>query len=107
MMGNDTIKTAKINRELGYVAVIPDALISYNFIKGMIDEEEAILVASDPHLHLLSAIDWNLLATDLQAYRPQRSTYPTNQRSTLSYSHHAQYRQPYQTTISQRLYLTS
>ena len=59
IMGNGTIKTIKINHQLGYEAVTPHALICYNFVEGIMDEEEEILMAADPTLHIVGTIDWN------------------------------------------------
>ena len=50
IMGNGTVKTVKINRQLGYEAVTPHALVCYNFAEGITDDEETILLATDPTL---------------------------------------------------------
>ena len=50
IMGNGTIKTVKINRQLGYETVTPHALVCYNFAEGITDDEETILFAADPTL---------------------------------------------------------
>ena len=57
IMGNGTVKTVKINHQLGYEAIIPHALICYNFVEGITDEEEEILMAADSTLHTLGTID--------------------------------------------------
>ena len=61
IMANGTVKIVKINRQLGYKAVTPHALVCYNFVEGITDDEEAMLMASDPGLHTLGTIDLNLL----------------------------------------------
>ena len=60
IMGNGTVKTVKINRQLGYEAVTPHALVCYNFAEGIIDDEETILFAADPSLQPLGTIDWDV-----------------------------------------------
>lgn len=40
-MDNGTLKIVKINWELGFKVVTPHALVYYNFIEGIKDEEEA------------------------------------------------------------------
>ena len=64
-MGNGTIKTVKINRQLGYEAVTPHALVCYNFEEGITNDEETILLAADPTLQPVGTIDWNVLSSQL------------------------------------------
>ena len=64
-MGNGTIKTVKINRQLGYEAVTPHALVYYNFAEGITDDEETILLATDPILQLVGTIDWDVMSSQL------------------------------------------
>ena len=64
-MGNGTVKIVKINRQLGYEAVTPHALVYYNFAEGITDDEETILLAADPNLQLVGTIDWNVLSSQL------------------------------------------
>src|SRR4051794_4877608 len=40
IMGNGTVRTVTINRQLGMEATTPHALICYNFADGITDEEE-------------------------------------------------------------------
>ena len=56
-MGNGTVKTVKINRQLGYEAVTPHALVCYSFAEGITDDEETILLAADPTLQSVGTID--------------------------------------------------
>ena len=65
IMGNGTVKTVKINRQLGYEAVTPHALVCYNFAEGITDDEETILFAADPTLQPLGTIDWDILSSQL------------------------------------------
>ena len=65
IMGNGTVKTVKINRQLGYEAVTPHALVCYNFVEGITDDEETILLAADPILQLVGTIDWDVLSSQL------------------------------------------
>ena len=65
IMGNGTVKTVKINRQLGYEAVTPHALVCYNFAEGITDDEETILLAADPTLQLVGTIDWDVLSSQL------------------------------------------
>ena len=55
--GNGTVKTVKINRQLGYEAVTPHALVCYNFGEGITDDEETILLVADPTLQPIGTID--------------------------------------------------
>ena len=65
IMGNGTIKIVKINRQLGYEAVTPHALVCYNFEEGITDDEESILLATDPTLQPMGTIDWDVLSSQL------------------------------------------
>ena len=65
IMGNGTVKTVKINRQLGYEAVTPHALVYYNFAEGITDDEETILLAADPTLQSVGTIDWDVLSSQL------------------------------------------
>ena len=64
-MGNGTVKTVKINHQLGYEAVTPHALVCYNFAEGITDDEETILLAANPTLQPVGTIDWNVLSSQL------------------------------------------
>ena len=76
IMGNETVKTVKIKRQLGYEAVTPHALVCYNFAEGITDDEETILLAADPTLQPVGTIDWDVLSSQL-------STSADNQTNTL------------------------
>ena len=65
IMGNGTVKTVKINHQLGYEAVTPHALVCYNFAEGITDDEETIFLAADPTLQPVGTIDWNVLSSQL------------------------------------------
>ena len=65
IMGNETVKTVKINRQLGYEAVTPHALVCYNFAEGITDDEETIFLAADPTLQPVGTIDWDVLSSQL------------------------------------------
>ena len=65
IMGNGTVKTVKINRQLGYEAVTPHALVYYNFAEGITNDEENILLAVDPTLQPVGTIDWDVLSSQL------------------------------------------
>ena len=65
IMGNGTVKTVKINRQLGYEAVTPHALVCYNFGEGITNDEETILLAADPTLQPVGTIDWDVLSSQL------------------------------------------
>ena len=65
IMGNGTVKSVKINCQLGYEAVTPHALVCYNFAKGITDDEETILLAADPTLQPVGTIDWDVLSSQL------------------------------------------
>ena len=58
-------KTVKINRQLGYEAVTPHALVCYNFVEGITNDEETILFAADLTLQPLGTIDWDVLSSQL------------------------------------------
>ena len=77
IMGNGTVKTVKINRQLGYEALTPHALVCYNFAEGITDDEETILLAADPTLQPVGTIDWDVLSSQL-------STSADNQTNTLN-----------------------
>ena len=78
IMGNGTVKTVKMNRQLGYEAVTPHALVCYNFAEGITDDEETILLVVDPTLQPVRTIDWDVLScqlltsTDDQTNTPDR-----------------------------------
>ena len=63
IMGNGTVKTVKINRQLGYEAVTPHALVCYNFAKSITDDEETILLAANRILQPVRTIDWDVLSS--------------------------------------------
>ena len=65
IMGNGTVKTVKINRQLGYEVVTTHALVCYNFAEGITDDEETILLAADPTLQPVGTIDWDVLSSQL------------------------------------------
>ena len=65
IMGNGTVKTVKINRQLEYEAVTPHALVCYNFAEGITDDEETIFLAADPTLQPVGTIDWDVLSSQL------------------------------------------
>ena len=65
IMGNGTVKIVKINRQLGYEAVTPHALVCYNFAEGITNDEETILLAADPTLQPVGTIDWDVLSSQL------------------------------------------
>ena len=65
IMGNGTVKTMKINRQLGYEAVTPHALVCYNFVEGITDDEETMLLAAEPTLQPVETIDWDVLSSQL------------------------------------------
>ena len=70
-MGNGIVKTLKINLQLGYEAVTPHALVYYNFAEGITDDEETILLATDPTLQPVGTIDWNVLSSQLPTLAPE------------------------------------
>jgi hypothetical protein len=74
--GNGTIKTVRISRQLGPDTVTPHALVCYNFVEGLTDEEEAILMASDPALHALGTIDCNQITAECSVNPTPESTHP-------------------------------
>ena len=65
IMGNGTVKTVKINRQLGYEVVTPYALVCYNFAEGITDNEETILLVADRTLQPVETIDWDVLSSQL------------------------------------------
>ena len=78
IMGNGTVKTVKINRQLGYEAVTPYALVCYNFAEGINDDEETILLAADSTLQLVGTIDWDVLSSQLPTSAMTRRTLLTD-----------------------------
>ena len=76
IMGNGTVKTVKINRQLGYEAVTPHALVSYNFAEGITDDEETILLAADPTLQPVGTIDWDVLSSQLPTSADDQTNTP-------------------------------
>ena len=76
IMGNGTVKTVKINRQLGYEAVTPHALVCYNFVEGITDDEETILLAVDPTLQLVGTIDWDVLSSQLPTLADDQTNTP-------------------------------
>ena len=75
-MENGTIKTVKINRQLGYEGVTPHALVYYNFTEGITDDEETILLAADPTLQPVGTIDWDVLSSQLQSSADDQTNTP-------------------------------
>ena len=76
IMGNGTVKTVKINRQLGYEAVTPHALVCYNFAEGITDDEETILLAADPTLQPVGTIDWDVLSSQLPTSADDQTNTP-------------------------------
>ena len=76
IMGNGTVKTVKINRQLGYEAVTPHALVCYNFADGITDDEETIFVVADPTLQLVGTIDWDVLSSQLPTSADDQTNTP-------------------------------
>ena len=76
IMGNRTIKTVTINRQLGYEAVTPHALVCYNFAKGITNDEETILLAADPTLQPVGTIDWDVLSSQLPTSADDQTNTP-------------------------------
>ena len=76
IMENGTIKTVKINRQLGYEAVTPHALVCYNFAEGITDDEETILLAADPTLQPVGTIDWDVLSSQLPTLVDDQTNIP-------------------------------
>lgn len=68
-MGNGTSKTVKINRQLGFKAVIVHVLFCYNFADGITNDGEATLMAFHPTLHPVGTIDWIHINTTQEASR--------------------------------------
>ena len=75
-MGNGPVKTVKINREFGYEAVTPHALVCYNFAEGITDDEETVLLAADPTLQPVGTIDWNVLSSQLPTSTDDQTNTP-------------------------------
>ena len=76
IMENGTIKTVKINRQLGYEAMTPHALVCYNFAEGITDDEETILLATDPTLQPVGTIDWDVLSSQLPTSADDQTNTP-------------------------------
>ena len=76
IMGNKTVKTVKINRQLGYETVTPHALVCYNFAEGMADDEETILLVADPTLQPVGTIDWDVLSSQLPTSADDQTNTP-------------------------------
>ena len=76
IMGNGTVKTVKINRQLGYKAVTPYALVSYNFAEGITDDEETILLATKPTLQPVGTTDWIVLSSQLPTSADDQTNIP-------------------------------
>ena len=76
IMGNGTVKTVKINRQLGYEAVTPHALVCYNFAEGITDDKETILLAANPTLQPVGTIDWDVLSSQLPTSADDQTNTP-------------------------------
>ena len=76
IMGNGTVKTVKINCQLGYEAVTPYALVYYNFAEGITDDEVTILLAVDPTLQPMGTIDWDILSSQLSTSADDQTNTP-------------------------------
>ena len=76
IMGNGTVKTMKINHQLGYEVVTPHALVCYNFAEGITDDEETILLAVDPTLKPVGTIDWDVLSSQLPTSADDQTNTP-------------------------------
>ena len=76
IMGIGTIKTVKINLQLGYEAVTPHALVCYNFAEGITNDEETILLATDPTLQPVGTIDWDVLSSQLPTSADDQTNTP-------------------------------
>ena len=76
IMGNGTVKTVKINRQLGYEAVTPHALVCYNFAEDITNDEETILLAADPTLQPVRTIDWDVLSSQLPTSADDQTNTP-------------------------------
>ena len=76
IMGNGIVETVKINPQLGYEAVIPHALVCYNFAEGITDDEETILLAVDPTLQPVGTIDWDVLSSQLPTSADDQTNTP-------------------------------
>jgi hypothetical protein len=55
-MGNGTIRTVRINRELGLEASTPESLVCYNYVEGLTDEEETILLEAEEFIHPIGTL---------------------------------------------------
>ena len=75
-MGNGTVKTVKINRQLEYEEVTPHALVYYNFAEGIIDDEETTFLAADPTLQPVGTIDWDVLSSQLPTLADDQTNTP-------------------------------
>ena len=76
IMGNGTVKTVKINYQLGHEVVTPHALVCYNFAEGITDDEETILLAADPTLQPVGTIDWEILSSQLPTSADDQTNTP-------------------------------
>ena len=76
IMGNGTVKTVKINRQLRYEAVTPHALVCYNFAEGITDDKETILLAAEPTLQPVGTIDWDVLSSQLPTSADDQTSTP-------------------------------
>ena len=76
IMGNGTVKTVKINRQLGYEAMTPHALVCYNFAEDITDDKETILLAVDPILQPVGTIDWDFLSSQLPTSADDQTNTP-------------------------------
>jgi len=56
IMGDGTIRTIPVNRELGLEATTPETLVCYNYVEGLSDNEESILLAAEEFLHPIGTI---------------------------------------------------
>jgi len=56
-MDNGTIRIISVNRELGFEATTPETLVCYNYVEGLSDNEETILLAVEEFLHPISTIE--------------------------------------------------
>ena len=76
IMENGTVKTVKINQQLGYEAVTPHALVCYNFAEDITDDEETIFLAADPTLQPVGTIDWDVLPSQLPTSADDQTNTP-------------------------------
>jgi hypothetical protein len=63
-MGNGTVRTVHISRQLGFDAITPKVLVCYNLVEGVTNKEEAMLLAADESLQPLGTIDWSAITMD-------------------------------------------